>query len=189
MEIEEEAQKYIRRYVLFGFYSSIEIERIVGDDVFAGEIPKKRLRAMIKAEIEQKRIEEQSWPAVTDCDRLDQVFALLESEKILALHNAGLTPSEGIDEMSERYYEAGGRKSGISGYCFYHGQDMESALVDDELGLAFGDIKGDDTKGVKIGERIRRALEAGGLKVAWTGSIKDKMFLKGFRWQRRTKTA
>lgn len=185
MDIERQALEYIQRYVRYGFYRRAEVERIVGEDVFSGAIPRKRIREMVKAEVERQRAEQQSWPAVTDCDRLDQVFASLEKEGVLALHNAGLTPSEGIAEMSDRYHQAGGAASDIVGYCFYHRQDMEYVLETGMLSLAFGDIKGDNHRGVKIGERIRDSLEAAGFEVAWNGSIKDKLTIKGFRWQRR----
>src|SRR5262245_63322817 len=136
MDIEAQALEYIRRYVRYGFYSPAEVARIVGRDVFAEAIPRTRVRELVESEVTRLRTEQPSWPAVTDCDRLDQAFASLQAEEILALHNAGLTPSEGIDEMSERYYAAGGAASGIIGYCFYHRQDMEYALNDGELGLA-----------------------------------------------------
>src|SRR5262245_49723850 len=123
MDVEQQALEYIERYVHYGFYPPAQVERIIGRDVFRGTIPSKRLRQMIKAEIERQRTEERSWPAVTDCDRLDKTFAAFKAEGILALHNAGVTASEGIDEMSEQYHAAGGADSAIVGYCFYHRQD------------------------------------------------------------------
>src|SRR5262249_25555479 len=130
---EAEAHEYVRRYLNYGFYQPKEIARIVGEDVLDGAVPKARLQEIIAEEVEVKRTEERSWPAVTDCDRLDEVFASLNEAGILALHNAGYTASEGIEEMSERYYETGGEESGITGYCFYHRQDMQAALDIGEL--------------------------------------------------------
>jgi hypothetical protein len=141
---------------------------------------------LVKAEVARQKAEQKSWPDVTDCDRLDQAFAALEAEGILTIHNAGYTPSEGITEVCGRYRAAGGAASGIVGYCFYHRQDMEYALKYHKLGLAYGDIDGDDRRGAEIGKRIRSALEAAGLRVAWTGSIKDKLEITDFCWQRRT---
>ncbi|MGE3808443.1 MAG: hypothetical protein AB7K24_27585 [Gemmataceae bacterium] len=181
------AREYIEQYVRYGFYRPVEVERIVGEDVLGGELPGKRIRELVNAEVARQTDEQESWPAVTDCDRLDQAFAALRCEGILAIHNAGMTPSEGIDEMSEQYHASGGKKSGIVGYCFYHRQDMEYALKYHELGLAFGDIDGDQKQGVEIGKRIRSALEAAGLRVAWTGSIKDKIDITDFKWRRRSK--
>jgi hypothetical protein len=184
---ERTAREYIERYVRYGFYRPAEVEEIVGEDVLGGELPRKRVRELVKAEVARQEAEQESWPEVTDCDRLDRAFAALRAEGILPVHNAGMTPSEGIAEMSEQYHAAGGQKSGIVGYCFYHRQDMEYALKHHKLGLAYGDIDGDDRRGVEIGKRIRSALEAAGLRVAWTGSIRDKMDITDFNWQRRGK--
>jgi hypothetical protein len=185
VEVEQQALEYIERYVRYGFYRPAEIERILGD-VLDGPILQKRLRDLIEAEKAKQKAEQKTWPKVTDCDRIDQAFDALRGEGILAIHNAGYEPSDGISEVSEQYHSAGGAESGIVGYCFYHRQDMEYALKHHKLGLAFGDIKGDDGRGVEIGKRIRSALEAAGLRVAWTGSIKDKLDITDFRWQRRT---
>jgi hypothetical protein len=185
VEVEQQALEYVRSYVRFGFYRPAEVERIVGEDVFAGAIPRERLRELVQAEVARLKTEQASWPAVTDCDRLDQAFAALEAEGILAVHDAGAEPSDGISEVSERYREAGGAASRIVGYCFYHRQDMEYALKHGELSLAFGDIKGDNRKGVEIGQRVGAALAAAGLRVAWSGSIDEELDIPGFRWQRR----
>jgi hypothetical protein len=41
--------------------------------------PCKRLRELVKAEVARQKAEPKSWPAVTDCDPLDQAFAALEA--------------------------------------------------------------------------------------------------------------
>jgi hypothetical protein len=180
--------EYIRSYVRYGFYKPAEIEQILFQDVFDGAFPRERLRELIKAEVELQQVEQRSWPKVTDCDRLDRAFRALEAEGILALHNAGMEPSDGMTEVTERYHAAGGATSRIVGYCFYHRQDIDYALKLAELGLAFGAISGDRRRGVEIGERVRRALLAAGLQVSWTGSIEDKLTITAFRWQRRSKS-
>src|SRR5687768_5404214 len=96
-KVEKQALDYIRRYVRYGFYTLTEIERIVGEDVFNGAIPRPRLRELIEAEAAKLRAEQASWPEVTDCDRLDTVFDSLTADGILALQNAGCTLSEGLE--------------------------------------------------------------------------------------------
>lgn len=180
------AQDWIERYVRYGFYRPTEIERIVGDDVLGGELSRRRIRELIRAEVARQAAEQAAWPAVTDCDRLDRAFDALRARGILAIHNAGYTASEGVAEMSERYHAAGGPESGIVGYCFYHRQDMEYALEHRTLGLAYGDIDGDTARGAEVGERVRHELEAAGLRVEWSGSVDDKIDVAGFHWRRRT---
>lgn len=187
-DAEESAREYIEQFVRFGFYQPDEIERIVGDDMLGGELPRERIRELVEAEVARQKAEQESWPAETDCDRLDRAFVALRTAGILAIHNAGMTPSEGIDEMSEQYYAAGGEESSIVGYCFYDRQDMEYALEQRTLGLAYGAIDGDAERGVEVGTRVREALESAGLQVAWSGSIDDKLDITEFDWQRRGAT-
>jgi hypothetical protein len=44
------------------------------------------------AELEKQKV---TWPRVTDCDRLNSVFAALSAKGIIALQNAGYTQSDG----------------------------------------------------------------------------------------------
>ncbi|MGL6073502.1 MAG: DUF6891 domain-containing protein [Fimbriiglobus sp.] len=182
--IEKEACEVINQYVRFGFYSATEVTRIVAEDVLDGQLPKKRVRDLVKEEVQKQQAKQASWPAVTGCDRLDRAFAALLKANILAIHNAGYTPSDCITEMSQQYADAGGKKSRIIGYCFYHLQDLQYALKHHSLGLAFGAIDGDTRRGLEVGEQIRATLEAEGLKVLWNGSIDEKMEIP-FRWRRR----
>jgi hypothetical protein len=98
---EKTARDYIERYIRYGFYWPADVERI-GEDVLGDELPRKRVRELVEAGVARQKAKQKSWPKVTDCDRLDQAFAALRSEGILAIHNAGMTASEGIEEMSEQ---------------------------------------------------------------------------------------
>jgi hypothetical protein len=176
----------VRRFVWSGFYDTDEIVEIIDESILEpGKIDQNWLRAEVQKAFHRKAAEERTWPNVTDCDRLDQVFDSLEQQGIMALQNAGYTQSDGIDDVTQFYHEAGGEQSAIVGYCFYHGQDLERVMESGELGLTYGDILGDDQKGVEIGRRIKRVLEGAGFKVEWDGSIKTRLLVKGIKWQKR----
>jgi hypothetical protein len=70
-DVERTAREYIERYVRYGFYRPAEVERIVGEDVLGGEVPRQRVRELVKAAVARQKAEQESWPEVTDCDRLD----------------------------------------------------------------------------------------------------------------------
>jgi hypothetical protein len=182
---EAKAAGYVHRYVRSGFYTPTEIEEIVGQDIFDGRLPAESLQAIIAQAYAQKQAEEVTWPDVTDCDRLDAVFETLEEQGIIALQNAGYTQSDGLSDMSEIYFEAGGEESGFTGYCFYHGQDLERVVDSGSLYLTFGATDGDDTRGTEIGHRIKRELESAGFAIEWNGSIKMRLLVTGIRWQQR----
>lgn len=180
-----EALEAIRHHVWAGFYDAEEVAIILDESFEPGQLDGDWLRVEIEKEAAKKRAEEATWPATTDCDRLDRVFETLEAQGIIALQDAGLTKSDGHEEVTEAYEDAGGKKSGIGGYCFYHGQDLEHVMASGDLWLAFGDILGDDERGVEIGRRIKRVLEDAGFTVKWNGSVWERLLISGIRWQKR----
>jgi hypothetical protein len=78
---------------------------------------------VIQSEFESKRKEEATWPKITDFDRLDRAFTILEAQGLLALHRAGFTLSDGWEDVEDAYNEAGCKNSDYTGYCFYTEQD------------------------------------------------------------------
>src|SRR5262245_7414728 len=186
MPLSPDIVESIHHLVWSGFYSADEILPAIAEEMYelddAGTILAGK---EIARQFGEKVAAEKAWPDETTCDRLDRLFDDLNKAGIIALQNASYTQSAGISEITERYEESGGEKSSVIGYCFYHGQDLERAVDGMGLLLTFGDILGDDDKGVKIGEIVRdRAVERG-FKVEWDGSIKTRIQLAPFEWQRR----
>jgi len=189
MDNEADMLSAIRRHVWAGEYDAEEIAIIVGEEFFPpGQADNDWLRARIEEAFRPKRAEEATWPAVTDCDRLDRVFEALETQGIIVEQDAGLTKSDGLEIVTQAREdaEAEGEGASIEGYCFYHGQDLERVMKTGDLCLAFGHISGEDEPGVDIGRRIKRAFEAAGFAVEWDGSIGRRLRVKGIRWQRRS---
>ena len=177
----------VRLHVRAGFHDADEIAQIVDETVLEpGRVDQKWLRRVIADAFADKRRDEASWPAETDCDRLDALFDALDDDGIVALQNAGYTQSDGLSDVTEAYHDAGGAKSGITGYCFYHGQDLERVVESGDLWLAFGDFGGNDDKGARVGRRVRKLAEAKGFKVTWDGSVKTRLLIKGIDWKRRS---
>jgi hypothetical protein len=189
MEYEAEARGAIDRNVWSGLYDPEEIVLLVGESVWGDEYDENWLRAEVEKELVKKRAAEATWPKKTDCDRLEKVFKTLQKQHIIVLEDAGMTKSDGLEEVEDEYEDAGSEKSGIEGYCFYHGQDLEHVLKSGELWLAFGDIQGDAKRSVEIGRRIKSALEAAKFTVEWKGTVKARLLIKGIKWQRRTPDA
>jgi hypothetical protein len=143
------------------------------------------LLEVIRSEFESKRKAEETWPKVTDFDRLERAFTVLEAQGIIALHRAGFDQSEGMEEVEDAYHESGGKNSDYAGHCFYTEQDQEGALDGSGHYIGFGHL-GNDAKAVKVGKMLRDSLEREGFIVEWDGTIKSRLFVKGFRWQRRS---
>jgi hypothetical protein len=129
--------------------------------------------------------EKATWPAVTDCDLLDQAFSALGEGGIIALQNAGNEQSDGLSEVRP-VYEDSAERAKIRGYCFYHGQVLERAVRGGGLFLSFGPIdpKEEQRRGAEIGRVIQEELERVGFEVTWKGTFSDRICLPKIVWQR-----
>jgi len=179
------AVEVIRRCVLWGVYYFDEIVEEVETAVYPNEIDRDWVVSRVEEELQNKESEEATWPERTDCDRLHDVFESFWEEGIIALEAPGNTQDEGLEDVSYFYHEAGGEQSGIVGYCYYVANDIPLVLAEGILRLTYGDIRGDDAKGVEIGRRVRTALQAAGFTVEWDESIQTRLAILGFRWQMR----
>jgi hypothetical protein len=178
--------EFIRHYVWAGEYDPEEVFIIIDEEEFDGEEQHPWLRDAINREFKKKRKAEKTWPKVTDWDRLDQLFQSLRGKGILAEHLAGFTKQDGWEIVFESYKDEGGKRSGITGLCFYTTQDMEGAMEGGGLWLAYGHVSGDGRKGGAVGRLLRDACEDAGFEVEWDGSVRTRLLLKNFRWRRRS---
>jgi hypothetical protein len=177
---------WVRCFVWSGENDAEEVAILIEENLGPeDEVDQDWLEKEIRREFAAKRKAEKTWPKVTDCDRLDRAFEALQRQGVIALHMAGLTQTDGLEEVEDAYREAGGKKSKYAGHCFYTTQDQEGALDGSGLCIGFGHLSGDDAKGVNVGQMLRAALEGEGFKVEWDGTIGRRLEVKGFRWQRR----
>lgn len=185
---EEDILAAVRRRVWAANFDADEISIIVSEDFLLEPAQKDWLRARIDAELQSKLAEEATWPTVTDCDRLDQVFESLTAQGVMVEQDAGMTKSDALDIVTDAFEFAQeiDEADGIEGYCYYHGQDLEYALSAGDLWLGFGHFSGKEDLTLKIGELIKSALEAAGFVVKWDGGAAARMVVEGIRWQRRS---
>jgi hypothetical protein len=185
-EDEQNIPESIRIWVWSGFYNEADAEEHLqslyeDDPNLSADIA--AMRKVIIAEFEKKAVAEKSWPAETDCDRLNRVFDAFDAAGICALQNAGYTLSDGISDIAEKLHELGHAK--FSGYCFYHSQDTERAVNGDGLTLAYGDLEDDPVKMKTIGDEICAALAKAGFKTEWTGDPEVRINIPKVDWKRR----
>ena len=190
---DDDRMKTVRAWVWSGFYGPEEvdglIDQMVEDDAGqadAGQVGADRgtLCAAAGREFAAKAAAERRWPAVTDCDRLDQAFDALEAAGVVTLQNAGYTMSDGLSDVSAEYLDRG-RPAGVRGWCFYHGQDLERAVLGGGLLLAFGTFADEAPEHrAAVGQLVKDTLERHGLSVAWSGDPGDRLKV-GTDWKRR----
>jgi hypothetical protein len=132
--------------------------------------------------------EEAGWPAVTDNDRLDGAFALLEKQGIVARQHWTCCSTCGFAEIGEALDEwerEHGRPA--RGFTFFHAQDTDRAVVDGYLYLCYGAAEDAPTEAatLAVAARVVDALRSAGLSVEWDGSVRTRIAVTAFDWKRR----
>jgi hypothetical protein len=141
-----------------------------------------------------------TWPAVTDCDRLDKADAALRARGILLWQVSPCCDTCTLAEMSGRIDTIIERDPGFSerlrGYAFFIDQNMphelsERTLIAPYLGYGWYSPDGSNVEpalyeqhALGIANEIRECLQAEGLTVLWDGSFSRKIGVE-VNWQRR----
>lgn len=177
-------------WIWYGFHSVGELdEQIDAEAEDDDEIDVDQVKAFAAKELKKKRAAEARWQPVTDCDRLDKAFQRLTAKGICAIHfpESGYTMDDGRAAVIQAVQAEDDSQDGFVGYCFYHAQDIDRALEDEGLLVAFGSTVSEaDEDDVRIGQTVCEALQQEGLQTEWNGTVKRRIHLPGMRWQRRT---
>lgn len=186
MTLSTETMQEIEAMVRGGFESRDRIIEIFCEEMYEpGELESSAVAAAVDVALSDLKADMPTWPALTDCDKLDKVFAALNQRGIISLQNAGYTQSDGFHDVSDKYVRSG--RKDVVGYCFYHGQDLERAVAGDGLYLAFGPFDPDDetTEGPKVGTMIVEELGQQGFAVEWNGTFSERILVCSIDWKRR----
>jgi len=185
--LSEETLAEIASMVRSGFYEHDRVIEIFTEEMYEpGELDAKEVREAVNKNFSEYETEKKSYPETTDCDRLDDAFAGMNSRGVIALQNAGYTQTDGFEEVGEAYNELDDQ-SGVLGYCFYHGQDLQRAVNGDGLFFAFGPVDPADeqTVGIQVGSIVKEELERTGLIVDWDGTFESRLNIPKLNWQKR----
>ncbi len=197
-ELKQQIADAFRSRLAEGFDTPDEVLDRVCE--FFDEADADTVRAIATAELpvalRQRQAEQQSWPATTDCDRLDAAFDELNSMGIMARHHWTCCGTCGGAAMPDEFERLDGHWRGtpIIGYTFYHLQSTESAVEGYGIALSYGSTIADDSeamyeaRAVEIGHTVVRVLTAHDLKVTWNGSL-DTTISIDLDWKRRTRPA
>lgn len=140
--------------------------------------------ALFREVIAEHEREQATWPAVTDCDRLDAAFDDLNEHGVLARHHWLCCQTCGHAAMPEEYDRVVGKGRPARGYAFYHLQDTERAVEGDGLYLAYGAFSNEDGAEASVGRDIVDALRRHGLDPSWDGNVTSRILLP-LEWHRR----
>ena len=184
-EVRALTEEQVRNLVWAGFDTPADVfEQVREAWDWEQPLDAQWLRALVDREAGDKRDAEKRWPEQTDNDRLAAAFAAMDERGVIALHNAGYTMQDGLSDVAEALHERADAGPWI-GYCFYHQQDVEGALAEDGLYLAFGDNDGDAEQSRLVAGVVVDALQAAGFSVDWSGDVRTRVKVEPFKWQRR----
>lgn len=181
-EIEAHIRKAIRFWVWSGYYDAASIGDML-PDVLEDGVDADAMYALIPEALAAKTKAEINWPDVTDCDLIDAAFEALEARGVCSLQNAGFTQSDGLSDVREAAQARGMAR--YQGYCFFHAQDIESALDGHGMHIAFGVFDRASVTVSEIGQRVVNAVREAGLAVEWDGDERKRIFIPAIEWRRR----
>lgn len=178
----------IRLQVKVGYGSREEIIEAAADmfnESFEDHQELRRLAVRLtESALAEHYIEQRTWVYETDCDKLDEAFAELDRNGIVARQNYTCCQTCGHTEIN---YELGKTSvhRRVRGYVFFHQQDAEHVATSDNLYLAYGTLAGTDDDAVAIAHEVVSVLRRFGLAVEWNGMIHKRIGIKEIHWQRR----
>jgi hypothetical protein len=125
-----------------------------------------------------------TWPAETDCDRLDAAFAELEERGIVARQDFSCCNNCGSTEIWSEVREAEEDGRVIHGCTFYHHQDTEVAVNGGGLCLGYQAVADGEEAQVAVGHEIVQVLRTHGFEPRWDGSTEKRIWFP-LDWKRR----
>jgi hypothetical protein len=185
----EQIHCHLRRDIATGFYDLGQIREtavdVYGDDEqYTPSEVEREVRRMLSTLISEHEAAQKTWPARTDCDRLDAAFVALENDGVVARQNFSCCGSCGSSEIWDEVQVVRNAGGPTRGYVFYHQQDTESAIEGDGLYLNYGSCNDGEKEALGVAAMIVAQLEAHGLITKWNGTWNQRIGIE-IDWKRR----
>lgn len=176
----EELDYEIDLLIKSGFFSEDEIFEIIEDEFIDEELDLDLSRHI------GKRFAELTEGLKTGEDflNLSDAFRNLSQENIICIHNAGFDIEEGIQDSFELYTHILNNKLEVEGFCFYSFEDIETAIYENKLNIAFGDFELDESKALEIGKTIADCLRENGFDIIWEETVDEQIVIEDFEWKK-----
>ncbi len=142
------------------------------------------IKQMTAELIAAQQTEQASWQGQTDCDRLDEAFAGLNRQGIVARQDFSCCNNCGFIDIWDEIDEEEKRQP-VEGYVFYHLQATESAIESGRLLMAYGCVEEDEAAFVRVANKVVAELRRVGLNASWGGTVSHPIVVNGLVWRRR----
>lgn len=171
-DLAEEIEYMINLLVKSGFFSVSEIVEILEEQFIEEEIDFSDFDISLSNSSNE------------NFSRLEDAFAGLAQENILAIHNCGFDIEEGVADAFELQVHLQNNSLSPSGFCFYTFEDVEYSVFDGYLKITFADFEGDEENALEIGRTVSRYLKDEGLNVIWDESVDNQIEINPFKWDK-----
>ena len=186
-EALEELRGFIAYRVREGFESVHEIVENATDyalEKYARDDLQPQIKRLVAESLAAHRAEQAEWESSTDCDRLNEAFAALNEQGILARQDFSCCNNCGFTEIWDEV-EAEEKRRPVEGYVFYHLQCTEQAIKTGQLLMAYGSVEDDPAQLRRVADKVVAELRRVGLTASWAGTTGHPIIVDGIVWQRR----
>lgn len=178
-EIIDEINYEIQILLKSGFYDKEEILEIIEDEFFEEDISLDEISNLVNLNYDSLDLKQNS----VDFIKLKDVFNQLSGlNDIIAIHNAGYDIEEGVQDAFELFVHLRNNNFEPKGFCFYSLEDIEIAIEESNLSIAFGDFENSEDLALSIGEIVEEALKSNGFDINWDNSIDNPIVINNFNW-------
>ncbi len=171
-DLAEEIEYLIDLLIKSGFFSIDEICEILEDQFIEEEID------FSNYDISLNEFSNENF------SKLENAFAKLASEDIVAIHNCGYDIEEGVGDAFELNVHLSNNKFHAEGFCFYTFEDVEYAIFDKKLKITFADYENDEDKALEIGKTVFKYLKDEGFTIEWDESVNSQIEINPFVWDK-----
>lgn len=171
-DLVEEIEYLIELLTKSGFFSTDEIVEILEDQFIEEEIDFSSYNISLPDSSNE------------NFSRLENAFAKLADEDIIAIHNCGFDIEEGVADAFELNVHLINNKHYCEGFCFYTFEDVEESVWDAKLKITFGDFENDEDKALKIGRTVAGTLKEEGFTIDWDETVNNQIEINPFKWDK-----
>lgn len=186
-DLMDELRTTVALRMKIGFESPGEIAKAAFDELVSeypdqNESTLQEIAVALAGEsLNQHEESEAAWTEPTDCDRLDWLFAYLESTGVAARQNFWCCQTCATSAM---HSEISASDKEYVGFVYFHAQDSERAANGGPLTMTYGADDDEDENIRRVGIRLMKAASIAGLKIIWSGDTNERIKIK-MDWKRR----
>ena len=171
-DLVEEIEYMIDLLTKSGFFSVSEIIEILEDQFIEEEVDFSEFDISLKDSSNE------------NFSKLENAFAKLADEDIVAIHNCGFDIEEGVSDAFELNVHLLNNKFEAQGFCFYTFEDVEYSVFDSLLKITFGDFENNEEKALEIGKTVSRYLKDEGFTINWDETVNNQIEINPFQWDK-----